>query len=580
MLSNTATPKYYGEFKELVLQGKIPVCKEISMEMNRIDELIENPGIYYDPDPVEGWVEFCENEMTLTDGGDLKLLLSFKVWGEQVWGWYYFQRKEVYVPNKNSNGGHFEERTIRKRLIKKQFLIVGRGAAKTLYASCIHNYGLNIDTDTTKQIACAPTMHQADETLAPIRTALAVAKGPFFQFMTEGSIQNTTGSKSARVKLASTKKGIQNFLTESILEVRPMTIPKLQGARPKYSSLDEWLSVNIREDPIGAIEQGAAKLDDYFILAVSSEGTIRNGVGDTIKIEVEKILRGEYINPHVSIWYYKLDDIKEVPYPERWVKANPNIGYTTPYEAIQADVERAEQSPSARNDILAKRFNIPLEGYTYFFSYEETLLHRYRSYKGMRCSLGADLSRGDDFCAFTFLFPLPYEAFGIKTIAFISEQTYDFLQEALQNKYKEFIEEGTLVVMPGTVLDIGLIYEEVAKHIIDNEYDVLCFGYDPYNAQTFVEKWEIENGPYCIEKVIQGARTESVPLGEIKKLSESAQLIFDQKIMSFTIGNCVVAEDTNGNRKLIKERNDEKIDNVAALLDAYVAYKLHKNQFE
>lgn len=580
MLSNTATPKYYGIFRDLVLDCSIPVCKEISMEMNRIDDLIDNPGVYYDPDVVEGWVTFCEEELTLTDGGDLNLLLSFKVWAEQIWGWYYFAEKEVYVPNRNGKGGHFETRTVKKRLIVKQYLIVGRGAAKSLYLSCNHSYGLNIDTDTTHQITCAPTMNQADEVLSPIRTAISVARGPFFKFMTEGSIQNTTGPKAQRVKLASTKKGIENLLTQSLLEIRPMAIPKLQGLRPKYSSIDEWLSVDIREDPIGAIEQGASKLDDYLIIATSSEGTVRNGVGDTIKLELDDILKGEYINPRVSIWYYKLDSIDEVGNPDLWPKANPNIGYTVSYEAIQADVERAEKAPATRNDILAKRFNIPLEGYTYFFSYEETLPHRPRTYVGMPCSLGADLSRGDDFCAFTFLFPLRHGAFGLKTRSYISELTFDKLPEALRNKYQHFIDEGTLIVMPGTVLNIDLVYEDLMHHIIDKRYDPRCFGYDPYNADTFVQRWELENGPYGIEKVIQGARTESVPLGEIKKMSEEALLIFDEEIMSFTMGNCVVSEDTNGNRKLIKKRNDQKIDNVAALLDAYVSYKLHTNLFE
>lgn len=580
MLSNTAVPKYYGEFRDMVLGGEIPVCKEISLEMNRIDDLIENPGMYYDEDAVEGWIAFCEEELTLTDGGDLTLLLSFKVWGECVWGWYFFEEKEIYVPNKRKKGGHFELRTVKRRLILKQYLIVGRGAAKSLYLSTNQAYGLTIDTDTTHQITCAPTMNQAEEVLSPIRTAIAISRGPFFQFMTEGSIQNTTGSKANRVKLSPTKKGIENLLTQSLLEIRPMAINKLQGLRPKYSTVDEWLSVEIREDPIGAIEQGASKLDDYLIIATSSEGTIRNGVGDTMKMELLDILKGEYINPRVSIWYYKLDSIDEVAYPDLWPKANPNIGYTVSYDAVQADVERAEKAPSTRNDIFAKRFDIPLEGYTYFFTFEETIRHRKKSYTGMPCSLGADLSRGDDFCAFTFLFPLSNGAFGIKTRSYISQTTFDNLTEALKRKYEQFEAEGTLIVMPGTVLDIKLIYEDIMQHIFQNEYDPQCFGYDPYNADVFVQLWEMENGPYGIEKVIQGARTESVPLGEIKSMSEQGILIFDEDIMSFTMGNCVVSEDTNGNRKLIKRRSDQKIDNVAALLDAYVAYKLHKNLFE
>lgn len=580
MLSNTATPKYYGMFKEAVLSGMIPVCKEISMEMNRIDEWIENPGIYYDPDPVEGWIEFCENELCLTDGGKLKLLDSFKLWGEQVFGWYYFSPKSFYVRNKGRPGGHYETRVIKKRLIKKQYLIVGRGAAKSLYSSCIQSYGLTVDTETTYQIAVAPTMAQAEEITTPIQTAITRARGPYFKFLTEGSLQNTTGNRLNRMKLASTKKGIENFLTNSRIVIKPMAIQKLQGLRPKYSSVDEWLSCDIREDPIGAIEQGASKLDDYLIVATSSEGTIRNGSGDTMKLELLDILKGDYINPHVSIWYYRLDDVEEVGDQDMWLKANPNIGATVSYEAYQADVERAERAPATKNDILAKRFNIPREGFTYFFTYEETIPHRKREFWGMTCSMGIDLSRGDDFCAFTFLFPLSDGAFGIKTKAYITESTLFKIHTALRIKYDEFVDEGSLIVMNGIVLDLDEVYDDLHQYIYDCDYTVACVGYDPYNAKEFINRWEIEHGPYAIEKVIQGSKTESVPLGELKNLAEKNCLEFDQSIMSFTMGNCITMEDTNGNRKLMKKRNDQKIDNVAALMDAYVAYKLHKDSFD
>lgn len=579
-LSNTATPRYYGEFREKVLRGEIPVCEEISLEMNRIDDLIANPGVYYDEDAVEGWIAFCENELTLTDGSDLYLLDSFKLWGEQVFGWYYFVERSVYVPSKGNHGGHYVRKRIKKRLIYKQYLIVGRGAAKSLYDSCIHTYFENVDTSTTHQITTAPTMKQAEEVMSPIRTAIVRARGPLFQFLTEGSIQNTTGSKANRVKLASTKKGIENFLTNSILEVRPMSIDKLQGLRPKISTVDEWLSGDIREDVVGAIEQGASKLDDYLIIATSSEGTVRNSSGDTIKMELMDILRGDYLNPHVSIWWYKLDDVREVNDPAMWVKANPNIGITVSYEAYQLDVERAEKAPASRNDILAKRFGLPMEGFTYFFTYEETLPHRRRPFWGLPCSLGMDASQGDDFWSFTFLFPLKLDKFGVKTRCYITELALRKLPGAMRAKYEEFIKEGSLIVLEGTILDWVEVFEDVDQYIISSGYDVRCFGFDPYNAKEFVERWALENGPFAIEKVIQGARTESVPLGEIKNMAGSRLLIFDEALMSFTMGNAVTLEDTNGNRKLWKRRYDQKVDAVAALMDAWVAYKANKEQFE
>lgn len=579
-LSNTATPKFYKEFRESVFRGQIPVCKEISLEMNRIDGLIKNPAIYYDDEAVNGFVDFCENELTLTDGSDLHLLDSFKLWAEQIFGWYYFIERSVYEPNPEGSGGRYVTRMIKKRLINKQYLIIARGAAKSMYASCIHNFFLNVDTSTTHQITTAPTMKQSEEVLSPIRTAITRARGPLYKFLTEGSIQNTTGSKLNRVKLSSTKKGIENFLTGSLLEVRPMAIDKLQGLRPKITTIDEWLSGDIREDVVGAIEQGASKLDDYLIVAVSSEGTVRNSSGDTIKMELMDILRGDYINPHVSIWYYRLDNIEEVGTPEMWLKANPNLGKTVTYEAYQLDVERAEKAPAARNDILAKRFGIPMEGYTYFFTYEETLPHRKRDFWSMPCALGADLSQGDDFCAFTFMFPLPRAEFGVKTRCYISNLTLMKLPGAMRIKYDQFIEEGSLMVLDGAVLDMMDVYDDLDKFISDSQYDVRCFGFDPYNAREFTERWEKENGPYGLEKVIQGAKTESVPLGELKKLSEERMVIFDQELFSFTMGNCVTMEDTNGNRKLLKKRYAEKIDSVAALLDAYVAYKLNKEAFE
>lgn len=579
-LSNTATPEYYGRFRESVMRGEIPICKEIALEMNRIDDLIANPGIYYDSEAINGFIKYCENELTLTDGADLHLLDSFKLWAEQVFGWYYFVDRNVYIPGENGTEGRYENRRIKKRLINKQFLIVARGAAKSMYASLIQNYFLNIDTSSTHQITTAPTMKQAEEVVSPIRTAITRSKGPLYSFLTDGSMQNTTGTKGNRVKLASTKKGIENFLTGSILEIRPMSINKLQGLRCKIASVDEWLSGDIREDVIGAIEQGASKLDDYLILAISSEGTVRNGSGDTIKMELMEILKGEYVNPHVSIWYYKLDNVEEVSDPRMWIKANPNIGKTVTYETYQLDVERAEKAPATRNDILAKRFGIPMEGYTYFFTYEETIPHRKRDYWQMPCSLGADLSKGDDFCSFTFLFPLDDYSFGVKTRNYISETTLNKLPGAMRIKYDEFIEEGTLVVMEGTILDLDQVYDELDAHIIENEYDVRSFGFDPYNAKEFVARWERENGPFGIEKVIQGARTESVPLGELKKISEERNLLFDESIMSFAMGNCITLEDTNGNRKLFKKRNDAKIDPVAAMMDAYVAYKANKDAFE
>ena len=579
-LSNTATPKYYGQFRDAVMRGEIPVCKEIEMEMNRIDDLIANPGIYYDDQAIDGFIKYCENELTLTDGNDLKLLDSFKLWAEQIFGWYYFVERSVYVPNKDGHGGHYETKSVKRRLINKQYLIVARGAAKSMYGSCIQNFFLNIDTSTTHQITTAPTMKQAEEILSPIRTAITRARGPLFKFLTEGSIQNTTGSKANRVKLASTKKGIENFLTGSMLEIRPMSINKLQGLRCKIATVDEWLSGDIREDVIGAIEQGASKLDDYLIVAMSSEGTVRNGSGDTIKMELMDILKGEYINPHVSIWYYKLDSVDEVSNPEMWLKANPNLGKTVTYETYQLDVERAEKAPASRNDILAKRFGIPMEGYTYYFTYEETLPHRKRDFWGLPCALGADLSQGDDFCAFTFLFPLSNGAFGVKTRNYISSLTLSKLPLAMRTKYEEFIQEGSLMVLEGTVLDMMEVYEDLDNHILKHEYDVRCFGFDPYNAREFVARWEAENGPFGIEKVPQGVKTESVPLGELKKLAEERMLLFDESLMTFTMGNCITLEDTNGNRKLLKKRYDQKIDAVAAMMDAYVAYKLNKEAFE
>lgn len=578
-LSNTATPIYYGQFRDAVIRGEIPVNRYISMEMNRIDGLIEDPTIYYDAEAINGFIEYCENELTLTNGEDLKLLDSFKLWAEEIFGWYYFVERSVYVPNEDGYGGHYETRKIKKRLINKQFLIVARGAAKSMYESCLQSYFLNIDTTTTEQITTAPTMRQAEEVMSPIRTSIVRARGPLFKFLTEGSLQNTTGSKADRVKLASTKKGIQNFLTGSILEVRAMSIDKLQGSRAPYWSIDEWLSGDIREDVIGTAEQGASKNEDWLIIATSSEGTVRNGPGDTIKMELLDILKGDYINPHVSIWWYALDDIDEVNKPEMWIKANPNLGKTVTYETYQLDVERAEKAPASRNDILAKRFGIPMEGYTYFFSYEETLPHRRQDFWKMPCALGGDLSQGDDFCAFTFLFPYR-DCFGIKTRNYITERTLMKLPAAMREKYNTFLKEGSLVVMPGTILDMMEVYDDLDSHIIQQQYDVRCFGYDPYNAKEFVERWERENGPYGIEKVIQGAKTESVPLGEIKKLSEDRKLLFDEDLMAFAMGNCITLEDTNGNRKLLKKRYSEKIDAVAAMLDAYVAYKLNREAFE
>ena len=585
-LSNTATPIYYGQFRDAVIRGEIPVNKEISMEMNRIDDLIANPGIWYDDQAINGFISFCENELTLTNGEDLRLLDSFKLWAEQIFGWYYFVERSVYVPSPDGHGGHYEKKRIKKRLVNKQYLIVARGAAKSMYASCIQNFFLNVDTATTHQITTAPTMAQAEEVMSPIRTAITRARGPLYKFLTEGSLQNTTGSKANRCQLASTKKGIQNFLTGSLLEVRPMSIDKLQGLRVKIATIDEWLSGDVREDPIGALEQGAAKEqgsaenNDYLIVAISSEGTVRNGIGDTIKMELSEILKGDYYNPHVSIWWYKLDSIDEVNEPDKWLKANPNLGKTVTYETYQLDVERAEKNPAARNDILAKRFGIPMEGYTYYFTYEETLPHRRQEFWKMPCSLGADLSQGDDFCAFTFLFPLSGGAFGIKTRNYITELTLMKLPAAMRAKYDQFMKEGSLVVMPGTVLDMMEIYDDLDQYITESEYDVRCFGFDPYNAREFVERWERENGPFGIEKVIQGAKTESVPLGELKKLSEERMLLFDEELMSFAMGNCIAIEDTNGNRKLLKKRYDQKIDAVAAMMDAYVAFKLNREAFE
>ena len=579
-LSNTATPIYYGQFRDAVMRGEIPVCREVSLEMNRIEELIANPGIYYDDEAVNGFIAFCENELTLTNGEDLHLLDTFKLWAEQIFGWYYYVDRSVYVPNLDGYGGRYVRKSIKKRLVKKQYLIVARGAAKSMYASCIQNFFLNADGSTTHQITTAPTMKQAEEVLSPIRTAITRSRGPLFQFLTEGSIQNTTGSKANRVKLASTKKGIENFLTGSLLEIRPMSIDKLQGLNSRINTIDEWLSGDIREDVVGAIEQGASKNDDYLIIAISSEGTVRNGPGDTIKMELADILKGDYVNRHVSIWWYKLDSIDEVSDPEMWMKAQPNIGKTVSYETYQLDVERAEKNPSVRNDILAKRFGIPMEGYTYYFTYEETLPHRKREFWEMPCSLGADLSQGDDFCSFTFLFPLSNGKFGIKTRNYISSLTYLKLPAAMKVKYDQFLNEGSLMVLEGTVLDMTEVYEDLDEHIINSRYDVRCLGFDPYNAREFVERWERENGPFGIEKVIQGAKTETVPLGELKKLSEERMLLFDEELMSYAMGNAITIEDTNGNRKLMKKRYDQKIDPVASMMDAYIAYKNNKDAFE
>ena len=579
-LSNTAVPKYYGEFRDAVIRGEIPVCKEIEMEMNRIDDLIADPDVYYDDQAVEGFIKYCENELTLTDGSDLKLLDSFKIWAEQIFGWYEFEENRVYVPYEDGYGGRYVTKIKKKRLVNKQYLIVARGAAKSMYGSCLQNFFLNVDVTTTHQITTAPTMKQAEEVLSPIRTAITRSRGPFYKFLTEGSLQNTTGSKANRMKLSSTKKGIENFLTGSLLEVRPMRIDKLQGLQLKMATVDEWLSGDIREDVIGAIEQGASKVEDYLIVAISSEGTVRNGAGDTIKMELMDILKGDYVNPHVSIWWYKLDSVDEVPNPRKWLKANPNIGKTVSYETYQRDVDRAEKAPAARNDILAKRFGLPMEGYTYYFTYEETLPHGKRDYWQMPCSMGADLSRGDDFCAFTFLFPLSNGCFGVKTRNYISSLTLMKLPAAMRVKYDQFRDEGSLIVLEGTVLDMMEVYEDLDNHIVECGYDVRSFGYDPYYAKEFVERWASENGPFGIEKVPQGARTESVPLGELKKLSEERMLLFDEELMTFTMGNCITLEDTNGNKKLLKKRLDHKIDAVAAMLDAYVAYKANKEAFE
>ena len=579
-LSNTAVPKYYGMFRDAVIRGEIPVCREIEMEMNRIDDLIKNPGVYYDDEAVDGFIKYCEGELTLTDGRDLALLDTFKLWSEQIFGWYYFVERSVYQPNPDGHSGRYVRKSVKRRLINKQYLIVARGAAKSMYGSCIQSYFLNVDTSTTHQITTAPTMKQAEEILSPLRTAIIRARGPVFQFLTEGSLQNTTGSRSKRVKLASTKKGIENFMTGSLLEIRPMSINKLQGLRVKVSTVDEWLSGDIREDVVGAIEQGASKLDDYLIVAMSSEGTVRNGSGDTIKMELMDILRGDYVNPHVSIWYYKLDSLEEVARPEMWVKANPNLGKTVTYETYQLDVERAENAPAARNDILAKRFGIPMEGYTYFFTYEETLPHHKQDFWNLPCSMGIDLSQGDDFCAFTFLFPLRSGAFGVKTRNYISSWTLQKLPSAMRHKYDDFMEEGSLIVMDGTVLDMMAVYEDLDAHVSDRGYDVRSVGFDPYNAKDFIARWQTENGTFGIEKVIQGARTESVPLGELKKLSEQRLLIFDEGLMTFAMGNCITLEDTNGNRKLWKKRHEQKIDAVAAMMDAYVAYKINRESFE
>lgn len=580
VFSNKAVPQYYGEFREQVLAGDIPVCKQISLEMNRIDKLIENPGIYYDSEAITGFIKFCEAELTLTDGSDLTLLPSFKLWAEQIFGWYYFVERSVFVPTANNRGGKYVRKKLKRRLVNKQYLIVARGAAKSMYGSLIQNYFLNVNTATTHQITTAPTMKQAEEVMSPIRTAIVRARGPLYKFLTEGSIQNTTGPRALRQKLASTKKGVENFLTGSIVEIRPMSIDKLQGLRPLVATVDEWLSGDIREDVVGAIEQGASKLDDYLIVAMSSEGTIRNSSGDTIKMELLDILKGEYINPHVSIWYYRLDEVEEVSDPRVWLKANPNLGKTVTYETYQRDVERAEKVPAARNDILAKRFGIPMEGYTYFFTYEETLPHRKRDFWEMPCALGADLSQGDDFCAFTFMFPLPNGNFGVKTRCYISGLTLKKLPLAMRSKYDQFLEETSLQVLEGTILDMTEVYDDLDEFILGLDYDVRCLGYDPYNAREFVERWETENGPFGIEKVIQGAKTESVPLGELKTLAEERMILFDQELMTFAMGNAITLEDTNGNRKLLKKRYDQKIDPVAAMMDAFVAYKVNKDSFE
>lgn len=580
MLSNTAVPKYYGAFRDAVITGKIPVCQTIAMEMTRIDDLIANPGVYYDGDAVERFICYCENELTLTDGSDLKLLDTFKLWAEEIFGWYYYVDRSIYTPDPDGRGGRYVNHRILKRLVNKQYLIVSRGAAKSMYGSCLQAYFLNADTSTTHQITTAPTMRQAEEVLSPIKTAIARARGPLFKFLTEGSLQNTTGSKMNRAKLASTKKGIENFMTGSLLEIRPMSIDKLQGLRCKVATVDEWLSGDVREDPVGAIEQGASKVDDYLIVAISSEGTVRNGVGDTVKMELMKILKGDYIAPHVSIWYYRLDNVEEVARPDLWVKANPNLGKTVSYEAYQNDVERAEQSPAARNDILAKRFGIPMEGYTYFFTYEETLPHRKREWWQMACSMGIDLSQGDDFCAFTFLFPTGDGSFGVKTRNYISSRTMMGLPGAMRVKYDSFVKEGSLQVLEGTVLDLREVFDDLDRHIADRGYDVRAVGFDPYNAKEFIEWWSTENGPFGVEKVIQGAKTETVPLGELKKLSADRKLLFDEELMSFTMGNCITMEDTNGNRKLLKKRREQKIDAVSAMMDAYVAYKRNRESFE
>ena len=579
-LSNTAVPKYYGMFRDAVIRGEIPVCREVEMEMFRIDELIANPGVYYDNLAIEGFISYCEKELVLTDGSDLVLLDSFKLWAEQIFGWYYFEERSVYEPYKDGHGGRYVTKKIRKRLIRKQFLIVSRGAAKSMYASCLQNYFLNVDVTTTHQITTAPTMKQAEEVILPIKTAITRARGPYYKFLTEGALPNTSGSKANRVKLAATKKGIENFLTGSLLEIRPMRIDKLQGLQIKVATVDEWLSGDIREDVIGAIEQGASKVNDYLIVAISSEGTVRNGAGDTIKMELMDILKGKYVNPHVSIWWYKLDSIDEVSNPDMWLKANPNLGKTVSYETYQLDVERAEKAPAARNDILAKRFGLPMEGYTYYFTYEETLPHRHRDYWQMPCALGADLSQGDDFCAFTFLFPLSNGSFGIKTRNYISSLTLMKLPGAMRIKYDQFMKEGSLIVLEGTVLNMMDVYEDLDNHIVERGYDVRCFGYDPYNAKEFVERWANENSPFGIEKVIQGTKTESVPLGELKKLSEERMLLFDEELMTFAMGNCIALEDTNGNRKLLKKRYEQKIDAVAAMMDAYIAYKRNPEAFE
>lgn len=579
-LSNTATPVYYGQFRDAVLRGEIPVNQEIAMEMHRIDGLIANPNIYYDDEAINGFIAYCENELTLTDGSDLHLLDTFKLWAEQIFGWWYFVEKSVFEPDADNHGGHYVRKVVKKRLTKKQYLIIARGAAKSMYGSCIQSYFLNVDTSTTSQVTTAPTMRQADEIMSPIRTSIIRSRGPLFKFLTDGSIQNTTGSKANRVKLASTKKGIENFLTGSVLEVRPMSIDKLQGLRCKIATVDEWLSGDVREDVVGSLEQSASKFDDYLVLAISSEGTVRNSVGDTMKMELMKILKGEIINPHVSIWYYKLDDIQEVNNPAMWIKANPNLDKTVSYETYQQDVERAEAVPSARNDILAKRFGIPMEGYTYFFTYQETIPHPLSNYWNMPCAMGIDLSQGDDFCAFTFLFPLPYGRFGIKSRSYISSRTLDRLHAAMRYKYNDFMDEGTLIVLEGSILDLDEVYDDLDRFIETSRYDVRCIGYDPYNAKEFIERWERENGPYGIEMVRQGSKTESVPLGELKKMAEDRLLLFDEQLMSFTMGNCITIQDTNGNRKLYKARREEKIDNVSALMDAYVSYKLHKEAFE